>query len=325
MGRDVSGGSKRTKNASFEKNGRKGIERKLLRAIERQQGGVSPEAEAWAHGLNPQERKKAYEQLVLNEFKRHTASELGVDEESLRFIPVRKDSETSLRLKEIGGVFGQDVVIFKDSSSVQTGIRGASVPTIEHVVFMEGSAEREKPYLFVLGHELLHRMRSEDLKAYKQFQEYLLDDLQEDAIPRYRENLDRRTGGDGTVARMSDEAILEEIGADLVGKRLTEESFWAKMADERPSLFARVAQLVRDLLDRVTAAFRADPLPAAWVKDFDAIRGHIDTMMGRWAEKNARRQQRENTDRTLSGATSPVVESKKMQEGEHGETDGRGG
>ena len=325
VGRDVSGGSKGTKNTSFEKNGRKGIERKLLRAIERQQGGVSPEAEAWAHGLNPQERKKAYEQLVLNEFKRHTASELGVDEESLRFIPVRKDSETSLRLKEIGGVFGQDVVIFKDSSSVQTGIRGASVPTIEHVVFMEGSAEREKPYLFVLGHELLHRMRSEDLKAYKQFQEYLLDDLQEDAIPRYRENLDRRTGGDGTVARMSDEAILEEIGADLVGKRLTEESFWAKMADERPSLFARVAQLVRDLLDRVTAAFRADPLPAAWVKDFDAIRGHIDTMMGRWAEKNARRQQRENTDRTLSGATSPVVESKKMQEGEHGETDDRGG
>ncbi len=325
VGRDVSGGSKGTKNASFEKNGRKGIERKLLRAIERQQGGVSPEAEAWAHGLNPQERKKAYEQLVLNEFKRHTASELGVDEESLRFIPVRKDSETSLRLKEIGGVFGQDVVIFKDSSSVQTGIRGASVPTIEHVVFMEGSAEREKPYLFVLGHELLHRMRSEDLKAYKQYQEYLLDDLQEGAIPRYRENLDRRTGGDGTVARMSDEAILEEIGADLVGKRLTEESFWAKMADERPSLFARVAQLVRDLLDRVTAAFRADPLPAAWVKYFDAIRGHIDTMMGRWAEKNARRQQRENTDRTLSGATSPVVESKKMQEGEHGETDDRGG
>lgn len=325
VGRDVSGGSKGTKNTSFEKNGRKGIGRKLLRAIERQQGGVSPEAEAWAHGLNPQERKKAYEQLVLNEFKRHTASELGVDEESLRFIPVRKDSETSLRLKEIGGVFGQDVVIFKDSSSVQIGIRGASVPTIEHVVFMEGSAEREKPYLFVLGHELLHRMRSEDLKAYKQFQEYLLDDLQEDAIPRYRENLDRRTGGDGTVARMSDEAILEEIGADLVGKRLTEESFWAKMADERPSLFARVAQLVRDLLDRVTAAFRADPLPAAWVKDFDAIRGHIDTMMGRWAEKNAWRQQRENTDRTLSGATSPVVESKKMQEGEHGETDDRGG
>ena len=288
VGRDVSGGSKGTKNASFEKNGRKGIERKLLRAIERQQGGVSPEAEAWAHGLNPQERKKAYEQLVLNEFKRHTASELGVDEESLRFIPVRKDSETSLRLKEIGGVFGQDVVIFKDSSSVQTGIRGASVPTIEHVVFMEGSAEREKPYLFVLGHELLHRMRSEDLKAYKQFQEYLLDDLQEDAIPRYRENLDRRTGGDGTVARMSDEAILEEIGADLVGKRLTEESFWAKMAEERPSLFARVSQFVRDLLDRVTAAFRADPLPAAWVKDFDAIRRYIDAMMGQWAEKNAR-------------------------------------
>lgn len=73
-----------------------------------------------------------------------------------------------------------------------------------------------------------------------------------------------------------------------MGKRLTEESFWAKMAEERPSLFARVSQFVRDLLDRVTAAFRADPLPAAWVKDFDTIRRHIDAMMGQWAEKNAR-------------------------------------
>ena len=288
MGQPISRGSKGEKKEVLEKTRAQGVERKLFRAIERQQGGVSPEAEAWVRGLNPQERKKAYEQLVLNEFKRHTASELGVDEESLRFIPVRKDSETSLRLKEIGGVFGQDVVIFKDSSSVQAGIRGASVPTIENVVFMEGRAEGEKPYLFVLGHELLHRMRNEDLKTYEQFRGYLLGDLQEGAIPRYREDLDRRTGYDGTVARMSDKAILEEIAADLVGKRLTEESFWTKMADERPSLFARVAQLVRDLLDRVTAAFRADPLPAAWVKDFDAIRGHIDTMMGQWAEKNAR-------------------------------------
>ena len=63
-----------------------------------------------------------------------------------------------------------------------------------------------------------------------------MGDLQEGAIPRYREDLDRRTGYDGTVARMSDKAILEEIAADLVGKRLTEESFWTKMADERPSL-----------------------------------------------------------------------------------------
>ena len=125
-------------------------------------------------------------------------------------------------------------------------------------------------------------------ELYNEFKEYLLSEQKPDTLQRYREDLDRRTGHDGTVGRMSDDKILEEIGADLVGKRLTEESFWAKMAEERPSLFARVSQFVRDLLDRVTAAFRADSLPAAWVKDFDTIRRHIDAMMGQWAEKNAR-------------------------------------
>ena len=153
---------------------------------------------------------------------------------------------------------------------------------------MEENREGYRPHLSVLGHEMLHSLRNGAPKLYNGFKEYLLSELKPDALQGYREDIDRRTGHDGTVGRMSDDKILEEIGADLVGKRLTEESFWAKMSEERPSLFARVSQFVRDLLDRVTAAFRADPLPAAWVKDFDAIRGHIDAMMGQWAEKNAR-------------------------------------
>ena len=98
---------------------------------------------------------------------------------------------------------------------------------------------------------------------------------------------------------MSDDKILEEIGADLVGKRLTEESFWAKMAEERPSLFARVAQFCpRPAGQGDGRRSGADPLPAAWVKDFDAIRRHIDAMMGQWAEKNARTESRGETGGT---------------------------
>lgn len=113
------------------------------------------------YGLNPQERKKAYEQLVLNEFKRHTAAELGVDEESLRFIPVRNDSETSLRLKEIGGVFGQDVVIFKDGSSVfDRASAGASGPRPLNMWCSWREARWEKNLISSFsGMELLHRMQ----------------------------------------------------------------------------------------------------------------------------------------------------------------------
>lgn len=288
VGRDVPGGSERTERAALEGNGAQGVEQKLLRAIERQNGGLTPEAEAWARSLPSARQEAAWQQLTLDAFKGYTASNLRVDEASLKFIPLSKDTKTSLQLKALANVFGQDLILFRDASKQPTGILGATIPAINNVIFMEENREGYRPHLSVLGHEMLHSLHNSSFKLYSDFRKYLLSELKPEALQHYREDLDRRTGHDGTVGRMSDDKILEEIGADLVGKRLTEESFWAKMAEERPSLFARVSQFVRDLLDRVTAAFRADPLPAAWVKDFDAIRRHIDAMMGQWAEKNAR-------------------------------------
>lgn len=288
MGRDVPGGSERAERAALEGNGTQGVEQKLLRAIERQNGELTPEAEAWARSLPPERQEAAWQQLTLDAFKGYTASNLRVDEASLKFIPLSKETNTSLQLKALANVFGQDLILFRDASKQPTGILGATVPAINNVIFMEENREGYRPHLSVLGHEMLHNLRNGAPRLYNEFKEYLLSEQKPDTLQRYREDLDRRTGHDGTVGRMSDDKILEEIGADLVGKRLTEESFWTKMAEERPSLFARVSQFVRDLLDRVTAAFRADPLPAAWVKDFDAIRRYIDAMMGQWAEKNAR-------------------------------------
>ena len=282
VGRDVPGGSERTERAALEGNGAQGVEQKLLRAIERQNGGLTPEAEAWARSLPSARQEAAWQQLTLDAFKGYTASNLRVDEASLKFIPLSKDTKTSLQLKALANVFGQDLILFRDASKQPTGILGATIPAINNVIFMEENREGYRPHLSVLGHEMLHSLHNSSFKLYSDFRKYLLSELKPEALQHYREDLDRRTGHDGTVGRMSDDKILEEIGADLVGKRLTEESFWAKMAEERPSLFARVSQFVRDLLDRVTAAFRADPLPAAWVKDFDAIRRHIDAMMGQW-------------------------------------------
>lgn len=288
MGRDVPGGSERAERAALEGNGTQGVEQKLLRAIERQNGELTPEAEAWARSLPPERQEAAWQQLTLDAFKGYTASNLRVDEASLKFTPLSKETNTSLQLKALANVFGQDLILFRDASKQPTGILGATVPAINNVIFMEENREGYRPHLSVLGHEMLHNLRNGAPRLYNEFKEYLLSEQKPNTLQRYREDLDRRTGHDGTVGRMSDDKILEEIGADLVGKRLTEESFWAKMAEERPSLFAWVSPFVRDLLDRVTAAFRADPLPAAWVKDFDAIRRHIDAMMGQWAEKNAR-------------------------------------
>lgn len=115
-------------------------------------------------------------------------------------------------------------------------------------------------------------------------------------------------GHDRTVGRMSNGKILEEIGTDPTGKRLTKESFWIKMAKKCLNLFARMSQFIRDLLDGVTVTFHADPLPAAWVRDFDAICCRIDVMMGQWAGKDARTKTGDTP--SYSGNTREVLDGR---------------
>ena len=69
VGRDVPGGSERTERAALEGNGAQGVEQKLLRAIERQNGGLTPEAEAWARSLPSARQEAAWQQLTLDAFK----------------------------------------------------------------------------------------------------------------------------------------------------------------------------------------------------------------------------------------------------------------
>ena len=137
VGRDVPGGSERAERAALEGNGTQGVEQKLLRAIERQNGELTPEAEAWARSLPPERQEAAWQQLTLDAFKGYTASNLRVDEASLKFIPLSKDTKTSLQLKALANVFGQDLILFRDASKQPTGILGATIPAINNVIFME--------------------------------------------------------------------------------------------------------------------------------------------------------------------------------------------
>ena len=160
VGRDVPGGSERAERAALEGNGTQGVEQKLLRAIERQNGELTPEAEAWARSLPPERQEAAWQQLTLDAFKGYTASNLRVDEASLKFIPLSKDTKTSLQLKALANVFGQDLILFRDASKQPTGILGATIPAINNVIFMEENREGYRPHLSVLGHEMLHSLHN---------------------------------------------------------------------------------------------------------------------------------------------------------------------
>ena len=112
MERDVPGGSGGTPQTLLEGTGSQGIKQKLLRAIERQNGELTPEAEAWVRSLPLAQQEAVWQQLTLDAFKGYAASNLRVDEASLKFIPLSKDTDTSLQLKALANVFGQDLIIF---------------------------------------------------------------------------------------------------------------------------------------------------------------------------------------------------------------------
>lgn len=175
-------------------------------------------------------------------------------------------------------LFGIDVNYVKfDGSPLFDGVRSDAFP---NTIFIR--ADAPKPHMAILGHELLHEMRGTSPDLYAELSSALDALVKNDS--QYADVLRRRYESQG--GKLPTE-WREELHADIVGDNFADPQFWSDLLREKPGMFERLANAVRQFLNRIL--LKAKPFGSdAYLNDIKAARDVVSSAVQKFSDSRVR-------------------------------------
>lgn len=136
-------------------------------------------------------------------------------------------------------VFGKNI-LWIDAVGKNSQYLNGGNPTTQRNILVVNANSRE-PILYTLGHELTHALKAQNSTIYRELEREILANGTN--LEAYRERL--RNAG------YAEEQINDELIADFVGSQMLEPDFLNRLADAKPTLFARFARAVVRFLNQL--------------------------------------------------------------------------
>lgn len=157
--------------------------------------------------------------------------------------------------------------------------------------------DSERPFMAVLGHELLHELAKSNPGTYANLSRRLNRVMRNQNI--YSERLKAKYRQQGQPLPVD---ILEELEADIVGDNFMDPKFWEEMSREQPGLFRAMANQIIRWLDNVAARItRMRPFGTEmYLSDIAAARSAVADAMREFSQTQG--QSRVQSDSRLSVA-----------------------
>ena len=182
------------------------------------------------------------------------------------------DTATDKMAVELGSLFGKQVVFL--SSPFE--LKGIKAPNNNDLLFLDKndkvistavnqeSGEKisvNTNVAYTVLHETFHTMKADaDNKLYNDFMEYIKNTTTDEQLTEY---VMYRYGKDTQLAnqmRKNTDELIEEIGADEFAKLLTDKKTLNKLKVNDESLFKRVINYIKDVIDAVSQRYFKSPL-----------------------------------------------------------------
>lgn len=182
------------------------------------------------------------------------------------------DTATDKMAVELGSLFGKQVVFL--SSPFE--LKGIKAPNNNDLLFLDKndkvistainqeSGEKisvNTNVAYTVLHETFHTMKADaDNKLYNDFMTYIKNTTSEEQLTEY---VMYRYGKDTQLAnqmRNNVDELIEEIGADEFAKLLTDKKTLNKLKVNDESLFKRVINYIKDVIDTVSQHYFKSPL-----------------------------------------------------------------
>ena len=182
------------------------------------------------------------------------------------------DTATDKMAVELGSLFGKQVVFL--SSPFE--LKGIKAPNNNDLLFLDKndkvistavnkeSGEKisvNTNIAYTVLHETFHTMKADaDNKLYNDFMTYIKNTTTDEQLTEY---VMYRYGKDTQLAnqmRKNTDELIEEIGADEFAKLLTDKKTLNKLKVNDESLFKRVINYIKDVIDAVSQKYFKSPL-----------------------------------------------------------------
>lgn len=168
------------------------------------------------------------------------------------------------RLSAIAGVFGHDVTLLASGGGERVDGFIHPLDSKNIYVFDRGS---DSP-LVVMGHELVHHLKRNRPDLYIEMAQGLAEIKDDIGMKRYfntkyKDQISEPAPGEYNVTKEA----TEEWVAGVVGRNMATEGFWDGFAEQRPSLAARVATVLKELLNMVLSSAPSLRMTEATIKD----------------------------------------------------------
>ena len=149
-------------------------------------------------------------------------------------------------------------VVFYESLATETGRLGANGVYLDNTIYLDIAAGvdhlelAQAAILRTAGHELTHFIQDMDEEAYNKVKEFVLDKLTE------KEGVDLETLVRRQMAKnrqLSHDEAIDEAVADACEMMLKDSAVLEELAREDRSLAEKIVKFLRDLMQRLRAAF----------------------------------------------------------------------
>jgi len=138
------------------------------------------------------------------------------------------------------------------------------------------------PHLALLGHELTHTLERDDPATYKEFKNYIASISREGVYAQYSALIKS-----GRYDKNNESQIFDEYLGNIVGSNFMKPSFWEKMAQKEPSLFARIIQRIKDFFSQTSRDLEAMQVSEVVLKDVNRAEEVVAKVFAKYARKAA--------------------------------------
>jgi hypothetical protein len=188
----------------------------------------------------------------------------------------------SREIQKIAGIFGKQIAWIKiNDSNLSNNINGMVTDKLPNKIFINIASK--EPYLFVLGHELIHKIQFEKPILYEDLKNYLIPQIEKtDKFKTFRAESEKNIGAS---EELKDSYVYEELISDFAGEQFINEKFWDDMAATNPTLFEKVVQIAKEIIMKAikSLGINTDEISQSFFKDIDKSRKILADVMNKYA------------------------------------------